>query len=69
MVKGKRGKYRLIPMNSKPRILLFETVKDRSLDDLVFDEDADGVNEYMLRWGFETACKLHLVKPHPVGAI
>ena len=29
----------------------------RGLDDLVFDKDANGVNEYMLRWGFETACQ------------
>lgn len=51
VVKGKRGKYRLIPMNSKARTILFEAVKDRGLHELVFDKDANGVNEYMLRWG------------------
>lgn len=57
VVKGKRGKYRLIPMNSRARPILYQAVKSRGLDDLVFDKDANGVNEYMLRWGFETACK------------
>ena len=57
MIKGKRGKYRLIPMNSRARTILFQAVEGRGLDDLVFDKDANGVNEYMLRWGFETACK------------
>ena len=36
---------------------MYQAVKGRGLDDLVFDKDANGVNEYMLRWGFEEACK------------
>jgi hypothetical protein len=39
------------------RTILLKAVKDRALDELVFNKDANGVNDYMLRWGFETACK------------
>jgi len=44
-------------MNSRARTILYQAVKGRGLDDLVFDKDANGVNEYTLRWGFETTCK------------
>lgn len=55
-------------MNSKARTILFEAVKDRGLDELVFDKDSNGVNEYMLHWGLETACKragIPFGEPHP----
>ena len=43
VVKGNRGKYRLIPINSKARTIFLEAVKGRGLDDRVFDKDANGV--------------------------
>lgn len=56
VVKGKRGKYRLIPMNSQVRDTLSRLCRDRAPDEFVFDKDANEVNDYTLRWGFEEAC-------------
>ncbi len=56
VVSGKRGKYRLIPMNSVARAMLWEVVDDRSPDAFVFDKDTNGVNEYWIDKGFEQAC-------------
>lgn len=57
VVKGKRGKYRLIPMNSHVRDTLSALCRDRAPDEFVFDKDANEVNDYTLRSGFEEACK------------
>lgn len=49
---------------------MFETVKDRGLDELVFDKDANGLNEYMLRWDLRqhaSGVEFHWVKPHREG--
>src|SRR5215217_1357014 len=55
---GKRGKYRLIPMNSIARAILSRVADDRSADAFVFDKDTNGVNEYWIDKGFEDACDL-----------
>lgn len=57
IVKGKRSKYRLIPMNSQVRDTLYGLCLKRGSDEFVFDKDVNEVNEYALRWGFEEACK------------
>ena len=53
VVQGKGKKYRLIPMNSQVRDTLFNLCRDRASDEFVFDKDANEVNDYALRWGFE----------------
>jgi len=58
VVSGKRGKYRLIPMNSIARAILSRVADDRSPDAFVFDKDTNGVNEYWIDKGFEDACDL-----------
>jgi integrase len=56
VVSGKRGKYRLIPMNTIARAILWQVAGDRSSDVFVFDKDANGINEYWIDKGFELAC-------------
>lgn len=58
VVSGKRGKYRLIPMNSIARAILSRVADDRSPDAFVFDKDTNGVNAYWIDKGFEDACDL-----------
>jgi integrase len=43
-------------MNSQVRDTLFNLCSDRTSDGFVFDKDANEVNDYALRWGFEEAC-------------
>jgi integrase len=57
VVQGKGKKYRLIPMNSQVRDMLSNLCRDRALDEFVFDKNANEVNDYALRWGFQEACK------------
>jgi integrase len=56
VVQGKGKKYRLIPMNSQVRDTLSSLCRHRASDELVFDKNANEVNDYALRWGFEEAC-------------
>ena len=56
VVQGKGNKYRLIPMNSQVRDTLSNLCRDRASDEFVFDKNANEVNDYALRWGFEEAC-------------
>jgi len=56
VARGKRAKYRLIPMNSQVRDALSNLCRDRAPDEFVFDKAANEVNDYALRWGFEEAC-------------
>jgi integrase len=56
VVQGKGNKYRLIPMNSQVRETLSNLCRDRASDEFVFDKNANEVNNYALRWGFEEAC-------------
>jgi integrase len=56
VVKGKGSKYRLIPMNSQIRDTLSNLCRNRASDEFVFDKNANEVNDYALRWGFEEAC-------------
>src|SRR5688572_13224875 len=48
VVSGKRGKYRLVPMNSVARPILSRIAAERSPDAFVFDKDANGINEYWI---------------------
>jgi len=57
VVQGKGKKYRLIPMNSQVRDTLYNLCSHRASDEFVFDKNANDVNDYALRWGFEEACK------------
>ena len=56
VVSGKRGKYRLVPMNSVARPILYRIAAEQSPDAFVFDKDANGINEYWIDKGFEDAC-------------
>jgi integrase len=56
VVQGKGKKYRLIPTNSQVRDTLSNHCRDRASDEFVFDKNANEVNDYALRWGFEEAC-------------
>lgn len=56
VVQGKGKKYRLIPMNSQVRDTLSNLCSHRASDEFVFDKNANEVNDYALRWGFEEAC-------------
>jgi hypothetical protein len=57
VVQGKGNRYRLIPMNCQVRDTLSDLCHERSSAEFVFDKNANGMNEYALRWGFEAACK------------
>lgn len=57
VLKGKRGKYRLIPMNSQVRALLLSITQERQGSEFVFTLDSNWVTRYTLRRGFELACE------------
>jgi integrase len=54
--KGKKPRHRLIPMNVPVRGALLGIIQNRKTG-LVFDTDHTGVNEHLLRSGFEIACE------------
>jgi integrase len=54
--KGKKPRHRLIPMNAPVREALLAVIQNRKTG-LVFDADHAGVNEHLLRSGFQTACE------------
>jgi hypothetical protein len=56
VVSGKRGKYRLIPMNSIARVILWPVSDDRSQDAFVYEKNMNGINEYWIDKGSEGAC-------------
>jgi len=43
-------------MNSQVRDTLSNLCRDRTSDEFIFDKNANEVNDYALRWGFEEAC-------------
>lgn len=51
--KGKKPRHRLMPMNAPVRDELLGIIQNRKAG-LVFDSDHTGVNEHLLRSGFET---------------
>ena len=66
VVQGKGNKYRLIPMNGQVRDMLSNLCRDRGSEEFIFDKNANEVNDYALRWGFEEACtraEIALAKP------
>ncbi len=54
--KGKKPRHRLIPMNGPVRDALLQVIQNRT-SGRVFDPAHAGVNEHLLRRGFETACE------------
>lgn len=54
--KGKKPRHRLMPMNAPVRDELLGIIQNRKAG-LVFDPDHTGVNEHLLRRGFQTACE------------
>jgi integrase len=54
--KGKKPRHRLIPMNAPVRDALLKVIQNRNTG-RVFDADHTGVNEHVLRGGFQTACE------------
>jgi len=43
-------------MNSQVRDTPSNLCRDRTSDEFIFDKNANEVNDYALRWGFEEAC-------------
>ena len=58
IVRGKGRKWRVLPMNTLVRSTLSELCQDRKPTEFVFDKNANGVNYYSLRWGFDEMCTL-----------
>ena len=54
--KGKKPRHRLIPMNAPVRDTLLKVIQNRNTG-RVFDADHTGLNEHVLRSGFQAACE------------
>lgn len=56
--KHSKNKYtRVVPLNRNTRAVLVDLIKDRPGGDLVFSQDANGVDDYWLKAGFTRACE------------